>query len=388
MKTTFITFILFSSICIFAQKYSVQGIVMDNSMKKPLQNVQVILAAQNIGTITDKNGLFTIPSENLSDSVIITHIGYKPNVVAIKNLQNNNRIYLQQDTLVLPNYSTSELTPATIVRLAYHSISQNYDSTVCRYEATLNYQKYKEGKVFFDGDFTFDILTRYGYPDLMQDTFNLRAVLIGGTERINRKHYNNNNKTIKLRDMLDSIRSSNSLYLDVHFLLSGLIENNHPKRTPSFLQPNEQKHYRYAFAKTATSHYYIVSFSPRILVGRKYHQQGEIIINKEDFSILEFSYKELFKIYLNGIPVGTFGYYKHEVSYKKENGKYYLQKSHQTADGQEATVKSLYGHLSILTLKIQAIDTQNTKIIDTQFCIDRKDNLEELSSKYKELFQQ
>jgi hypothetical protein len=377
---------MFNFVSVYPQQQIISGTVSDFVTKTPMQNVQLLLAQQNKGTLTNSQGRFSITTENLSDSLIITHVGYKPKILSLKTIRKTNTVYLLPDTLVLPDYSTARLTPASIVRLAYHSISQNYDSSVCRYEATVSYKKQKGEKLFYDGDFTFDILTRYGYPDLMQDTFNLRAVLLKGTERVNTKVYEGEQTGLKVS--LDSIRATASLPALVHLLLFPIIENYQPDLLPDFLQPHEQKHYRYSFQTNKNSAEYIIAFRPKFLTG-KHDNKGQITIGREDFSVIGFSYEMTIRIVMGGMVIGKIGIVKYGVRYRKENGKYYLQHSDYTMDTYGASMFRRILGKSILdvVLEIKHTDIHNNKVILPENCLDLETTFEELSVKYKDLFQ-
>ena len=76
-KNALFLFILLIPICVFSQAQTITGKILDNNTKKPIHNAQILVAGQNIGTVSYENGIFNLHIENSDDSVIITHIDRK-----------------------------------------------------------------------------------------------------------------------------------------------------------------------------------------------------------------------------------------------------------------------------------------------------------------------
>jgi len=106
------------------------GSVVDCYTKKVLHNANIVIKSKNIGTTTNKKGEFIIKC-NPKDSILISYIGYKTEIMTAENLANTRKIYLVPQTTELSMFSTHKLSPENIVRLAYHSINQNYDTNIC-----------------------------------------------------------------------------------------------------------------------------------------------------------------------------------------------------------------------------------------------------------------
>ncbi len=69
---------------LFAQETVIQGKVTDASSGDPIPFVNVIFKGTSIGTTTDFDGNFTLKTQNPTDSIIASYIGYKPKSKAIR----------------------------------------------------------------------------------------------------------------------------------------------------------------------------------------------------------------------------------------------------------------------------------------------------------------
>jgi len=368
-------------ICVFSQTQTLTGKIVDNNTKKPIHNAQILVSGQNIGTVSNENGIFNLHIENLDDSVIITHIGYKTKIIGLKQLKKENIIYLQFQAIDLPSYNTAKLTPVNVVRLAYNSICQNYDTTIFSYKANVSYKKYDAQKVYFDGDFVFDIFTSYGYPDFIKYNSNFHFCLIKGIERIKIKLYEKEEERLtKKKD-----KDSSSFQSSAHNILNELMDKR-PNKLPPFLHPKYQKKYKYKFINGANDNYFYVSFFPKHSMRQYYNESGVITIDKDDFSIIAYFYEDIIKI-CTGISLKIIGKNKHEVRYTKKEDKYYLEKLTSIFETENASDINK-NHLKNLKLEIISVNQDNTKAIDPTYCLNPIDNFEDLSEKYKEKFNQ
>lgn len=350
------------------------GSVVDCYTKKVLHNANIVIKSKNIGTTTNKKGEFIIKC-NPKDSILISYIGYKTEIMTAENLANTRKIYLVPQTTELSMFSTHKLSPENIVRLAYHSINQNYDTNICLLQSKLIYKKYKNNEMFFFGIFNLDIITSLCYPSFVEEGEVMRAVLISGEEHLNNKlNINTSKKSI------DSLRSALTLNLSIKNALTTLIELNRPQQLPYFLQPQHQKHYNY-FITTEDTNTFIISFSPKNKIG-KFKESGNININKYDFSIIEFSYKTPVKIYAGKIPIGYYGDYEYTTSYNKINNLYYLYKATHKFNSDNCSLKSLKNQTHEISITINKTANSHHEEIKKENCIPWDTYIEELSAKY------
>lgn len=83
MKKNSILFLILLCSCTFlyAQQFSITGVVTDKKLKEPIIGASVIVKGTTNGTVTDLDGNFTIQASK-SSVLIVSFIGYTP-----KNLQ-------------------------------------------------------------------------------------------------------------------------------------------------------------------------------------------------------------------------------------------------------------------------------------------------------------
>ena len=105
----FLVFIWISSRC-FSQDFS--ATVMDSESNKPLESVEVYFPELKTGTITDKQGRFTI--DHFSQKKIhiqITYLGYIPLELYLDRMaENHKKIYLEEDHFELDEVVVSQST--------------------------------------------------------------------------------------------------------------------------------------------------------------------------------------------------------------------------------------------------------------------------------------
>ncbi|MBI9062640.1 MAG: outer membrane beta-barrel protein [Marinilabiliaceae bacterium] len=99
-KKTIVYFLfLFISNSILSQT-NFSGKVLDNR-HQPILYANICFKESNIGTITDKNGEFTLiiteEESILNDSLIFSHLNYKNKTIAYSDLNSNDSIVLEQD---------------------------------------------------------------------------------------------------------------------------------------------------------------------------------------------------------------------------------------------------------------------------------------------------
>jgi len=97
----FFGFILFFPLLLFAQS-TIHGVVASRKNQMlPLSNI--VLLNKNTGTITDENGRFNLSNVLPTDSLKISNIAYLSKIVAIKDLKDNDTIFLTENIKELEN---------------------------------------------------------------------------------------------------------------------------------------------------------------------------------------------------------------------------------------------------------------------------------------------
>ena len=95
MKKRFLFIFLFP-LLIFSQN-QIQGIVIDNTTKKPLPFASIITNT-NAGTLSDVDGKFFIKTTSSFNEITVSYIGYKKVNIPISNNTNYIKIELNSST--------------------------------------------------------------------------------------------------------------------------------------------------------------------------------------------------------------------------------------------------------------------------------------------------
>jgi len=145
MKILFSLF-LFLSVLVYGQD-NYHGRVIDGSTGEPLVGANIYLNSnQRIGTITGKDGKFTLKKIAPNSEVIISYIGYSKKIVTVKfeNLQESNLIKLtpkiipSQSVLVEGNVGKKGITPLAFDKIKRKEIENSYtDQDIPEFLSTL-----------------------------------------------------------------------------------------------------------------------------------------------------------------------------------------------------------------------------------------------------------
>ncbi len=102
LKNFFTLFILFIGATTFAQT-ELKGKVADFLTFQPIESASVYIENTTIGSITNTDGNFVlkVPQEHLSDTLVISSIGYKSFRVVISEFENGSDIFLEEDVASL-----------------------------------------------------------------------------------------------------------------------------------------------------------------------------------------------------------------------------------------------------------------------------------------------
>lgn len=102
LKFSFSILVSFLSLVGYAQT-EITGKVADFMTFEPIESASVYIDKTTVGTITNVDGKFSlrVPQGNLSDTLIISSIGFKSYKMAIEEFENGSDIYLEEDVAPL-----------------------------------------------------------------------------------------------------------------------------------------------------------------------------------------------------------------------------------------------------------------------------------------------
>jgi|SRR5690554_1066391 len=102
LKNLLSVLIFFVSATTFAQT-ELKGTVADFMTFMPIENASVYIKNTTVGTITNADGKFAlmVPEKNISDTLVISSIGFRSYETAINDYENGTDIYLEEDVASL-----------------------------------------------------------------------------------------------------------------------------------------------------------------------------------------------------------------------------------------------------------------------------------------------
>lgn len=109
--------------------YTISGVVKDQKSKKVLENVNISLTGYNTGTVTNKEGVFSLkilPGQN-SRTIELSHLGYISGQIEIDREDPSDiECYLIPNSIILDAITVSPVHACEIVIQAMDKIEQSY----------------------------------------------------------------------------------------------------------------------------------------------------------------------------------------------------------------------------------------------------------------------
>lgn len=135
MKFPFLLILLYSTISCFAsiQKQNLQGVLVDSKTNKPIHLASISIINSNIGTISNKDGVFKLSYSSLDDSVIISHIEYETLNLSLSDKSIKEEIYLTPRNIILSEVSVKAMSAQDLLLKAIEESSKKIEPN-----ATLN----------------------------------------------------------------------------------------------------------------------------------------------------------------------------------------------------------------------------------------------------------
>lgn len=295
--------------------FQVRGKVFDKATKEPLSFANISLLGKSVGTVSNEEGEFNLKifQKNISDTLVISFIGYKNTYIPINQLSVlMNRIYLEEDQYQIQEVVIRTNEPQEILQEAIEKIRDNYYTDP--YYITSFYREIVTNKDQLAA-ITEAVLEVYKSPywGLFSDQIKMIK------SRKNEYYSAEDTVSLKLKGGLYA-----SLYLD-------MIKN------PSiFLNEDFFHNFTYNIAdivKFDNSTAYLINFKPRVFLQEETFE-GNIYIHTDNLAIVAIEFKidedAIDKIGNNLVVKKSFGTRvrptsaKYFINYRKINGKYFL----------------------------------------------------------------
>lgn len=251
-----------------------------NSQNQPIQFANISINKTSIGTISNENGdfVFSIPKENIDDTIIVSHIGYLTLYLkADRNNLNNQKIEMPETSYLLDEIEIYPIDPFSIILKSIGQITQNYCNMEFESEGF-----YRE--VITENDKYVEYAE--GLLTTLQKPYNPRQKK---QEEDLIKLIESRRKKNELEEYELSKKTKNPIGGPV-----SCIKYNSIKYHPSFLKANASECYNYKL--TGILDYsgrdvYVIEFDQKDKVKKSLYK-GEIFIDKETLAFVQLNYRK------------------------------------------------------------------------------------------------
>ncbi|MBN2481084.1 MAG: carboxypeptidase-like regulatory domain-containing protein [Bacteroidales bacterium] len=326
--------------------FEIRGQVFDKLSKLPLQFANIYLADKSIGTIANEDGKFLLKlsSENLEDTLKISHMGYKQFTIPVSGQVNTDmKYFLDMDIISIQEVIIRLQSPLNILQSAMTVIPDNYPLEPALLTAFYREAVKKGNRYMIVSEAIIEMYKR-GYNDLLQED---QVKIIKGRKR-------------------QDIDPSDTVVLKLKAGLNTMLLLDVIRYTPDFM--TETGYYEYIMADIVVNNdheYYAIEFTPKeraydaFYSGRIYIDVRDLSIAGVEFSIEPSRLEEATNLFVLRKPsnykVKLLGadYY---TAYRKIGSRYYLHNIHCETSFRVRLNNQLFG--SVYTTSIEMVMTK------------------------------
>jgi hypothetical protein len=294
----------------------ISGIIVDEETNEPLSFASIALKNSTRGTITNASGEFglRISTENLSDTLVASFLGFIRRDIPVKNaLGNTYTIRMKREFISIPEIIIKTQVPQEIIYKSLSAITRNYGSS----------------PVMLTGFYREGVLRKQELQVYSE------AVLEIYKSSYTSSLLNDQIKVYKSRKTENST-SKDTLSVKLKAGLSTCLDLDGIKNLFDFVSKDNMANYIYRITDIVSADdkaAYVIDFEPKEDIELPGYR-GSIYINTDDYAIVKADF-ELHPRYLRQMkdsfitsssrglltwPVSV----KYSVSYRKTNGRYIL----------------------------------------------------------------
>ena len=294
----------------------ITGKIVDDETSEPLPFATIALMNKGKGTVTNNNGDFglKITPDLLNDTLSVSYLGYLGRKIPVKKaLGNNLKISMKREFISIPEIIIRNQNPQEIISRARRALAHNYGDT-----PALMTGFYREG-----------VLKKSELQTYSEAILQIYKSAYSGTL------YGDQIKVYKSRKLENTDRSD-TLAIRLKAGLSTCLELDGAKNVFDFLTSESMPDYSFRMTDIVTyddETAYAIEFEQHENVDLPLFK-GTIYINTVDYGILnaefEINPKLIHKMKDSFISTSTHGFntwpvsVKYSVSYRKMNGRYFL----------------------------------------------------------------
>ncbi len=147
----------------YGQNYMLTGVVKDTVTMEGIAGVNIWVPSQRTGTITNKNGEYTLVLPQPIDSVVFSCVGYNTQYMSVPARQKRLYVFMSESVIQLRNFdfAAGENPALGILREVHKHMNSHNPSKYSSYRCKIY------TKSFFSSDIVNDSLTRAGLLDTL-----------------------------------------------------------------------------------------------------------------------------------------------------------------------------------------------------------------------------
>ncbi len=297
--------------------FEVRGRVLDKTDRQPLPYSSIYISGKAIGTVTNDNGefLLKLPSKFLSDSLIVSSIGYKRIKAPVSSFLTEVKDYLlKPDVISIQEVIIRKISPVNLLQSATRAVSENYP-----HEPAVLTSFYRE-------------MIKKGSRYMMVS----EAILENYKTGYGRSAASDQVKILKGRKSQDPTQKD-TVILKLKAGLNTMLLLDVVKNMPDFLTGENTQDYDYKMSDIVVDNgreQYAIEFSPKSGAEKTIFYKGRILLDVRNlaFTWIEFNVDpEKLETATNSFVVKKPPYLKvkvlnadYKIGFRLTGGKYYL----------------------------------------------------------------
>jgi hypothetical protein len=297
--------------------FEIRGRVLDKTDRQPLPYSSIYLAKKAIGTVTNDNGefLLKLPSKYLSDSLIVSCIGYKQIKAPVSSFLSEDKDFLlKPDVISIQEVIIRKISPVNLLQSATKAVSENYP-----HDPAILTSFYRE-------------MVKKGSRYMMVS----EAILENYKSGYGRTAASDQVKILKGRKSQDPAQKD-TVILKLKAGLNTMLLLDIVKNMPDFLTGENTQDYDYKMSDIVVDNgreQYAIEFYPKKGAGSNIFYEGRILLDVRNlaFTWIDFNVDpEKLEMATNNFIVKKPPYLKvkvlkadYKIGFRATGGKYYL----------------------------------------------------------------
>lgn len=214
-KIFFSCFLMLSFFIIQAQNIIVKGVLKDIASMEAISSATISMKHSNAGTISNEDGLFELNVPKSNDTIVFSHLGYKPYKIAVATVKSSESIfYMEPLTEVLEEVIVSKESFEDLLTILIKSSKARFSQPILMNTYFREFVRVNdEYKKFSDGQLDY-LITKSGKDIKSQlNVKQARAVFLPEEQEEDEIDFNSVSKIYKIPSFIDNFEFLQNMLL-------------------------------------------------------------------------------------------------------------------------------------------------------------------------------